>query len=166
LILNQGFTLTPYHQRELARWFALMTMMVEFTDPLTASLTREDRKFLADHRHPPPIFKMWIGRYSGAHPDLHWMRHMGMSMSLTPEESGDPYKCNTQTTTIVIGALCIHTYSSTVEPDFPGYVDAPIKQVWPVGEEPITWPPFIGLGDDRVIALAEALAAQTPSVPG
>jgi hypothetical protein len=37
LILNQKFNLTSYQQRELARWFTLMTMMVEFTDPLTAT---------------------------------------------------------------------------------------------------------------------------------
>jgi hypothetical protein len=166
LILDREFCLTAYHQRELARWFALMTMMIEFTDPLTAALTREDRKFLAGHLDPPPIFKMWIGRYSGGQPDLHWSHHMGMSMSLTPEESGDPYKCNTQTTTIVLGALCIHTYSSTVDPDFPGYVGAPIKQVWPVSEEIVDWPLRIGLSNDRVVALAESLAAQTRPVPG
>jgi hypothetical protein len=155
-----------YHQRELARWFALMTMMFEFTEPLTSSLKTEHRRFLKEHLDPPPIFKMWIGRYNGDWPDLHWSHHMGMSMSLTPEASGDPYKCNTQTTTIVLGALCIHTYSSTVDPDFPGYRGAPIKQVWPAREEQINWPPLIGLSDDMVIALAESLAAQTTPSPG
>jgi hypothetical protein len=137
-MLNQKFNLTSYQQRELARWFTLMTMMVEFTDPLTATLTREDRRFLTDHRDPPPIFKMWIGRYSGTQSEQHWCRHVGPSMSLTPGEGRDPYKCNTQTTTIVIGALCIHTYSSTVDPDFQGYVGAPIKQV-SGGRTPRPW---------------------------
>jgi hypothetical protein len=166
LILAQQYALTAYHQRELARWFALMTMMAEFMDPLTKALTSEHRKFLKENLDPPPIFKMWIGRYSGTNPDLHWSHHMGMNMSLTPEVSGDPYKCNTQTTTLVIGALCIHTYSSTVDPDFPGYRRAPIKQVWPVIEERMIWPPMIGLNDDNIIALAEALGAQTKPLPG
>jgi hypothetical protein len=140
LILDEIFSLTPYNQRELARWFALMTMMAEFMDLLTASLTKEYRQFLKDHLEPPPIFKMWIGRCVGPNPDLHWSHHMGMSMSLTPEALGDPYKCNTQTTTLILGALCIHTYSSIVDPDFAGYVGAPIEQVWPVSEKSIVWP--------------------------
>jgi hypothetical protein len=166
LILGQSLNLTTYHQRELARWFTLMTMMVEFTSPATAALTSDDRRYLKDRLDPPPIFKMWIGRYSGTRPEQHWCRHVGMNMSLTPEGSGDPYRCNTQVTTIVIGALCIHTYSSTVDPNFPGYAGAPLEQVWPVQEQSISWPPLIGLGDDRIVALAESLAAQTIPVSG
>jgi hypothetical protein len=166
LILDREFSLTPYQQRELARWFALMTMMVEFTDPATAALTVEDRNFLKIHHDPPQTFKMWIGRYIGKHPEQHWCRHTGMNMSLMPEASDDPYKCNTQVTTIVLGALCIHTYSSTVDPDFPGYVGAPIEQIWPVREQTIPWPPLVGLGDDNIIMLAESLGAHTKPVPG
>ena len=166
LILDQECSLTPNHQRELARWFTLMTMMSEFTDPMTAALRRDDRRFLTDHLDPPPIFKMWIGRYIGRHPEQHWCRHTGMSMSLTADGSNDPSRCNTQTTTIVLGALCIHTYSSTVDPDFPGYMGAPIIQVWPVSDETIGWPPVIGLSDEKIIALSESLAAHTKPVPG
>jgi hypothetical protein len=166
LILDQPFGLTLDYQTQLARWFALMTAMIEFSDPATATLTREDRLFLKDRLDPPPIFKMWIGRYVGMHTEQHWCRHTGMNMSLTPDVSGDPYKCNTQTTTIVLGALCIHTYSSAIDPDFPGYVGAPIEQVWPVEKQAISWPLSIGMSDSKVIALSESLAAQTRPLPG
>lgn len=166
LILDRESKLTSDQQRELARWFTLMTMMVEFTDPATAALTGKDRTFFKINRDPPPNFKMWIGRYIGKHPEQHWCRHIGMNMSLTPEPSDDPYKCNTQVTTIVLGALCIHTYSSTVDPDFPGYVGAPIEQIWPLREQIIQWPLLVGLNDNNIIALAESLGAHTKPVPG
>jgi hypothetical protein len=53
-----------------------------------------------------------------------------------------------------------------MQPNFLGYVNAPIKQAWPVRNGPIHWPPLLGLSDDRVIALAEWFVAQATSVPG
>jgi hypothetical protein len=73
--------------------------------------------------------------------DDYAYRHFPMALRSFPigkfetlsaaEIAAGPEDTNTQVTTIVVGRLCAHIFSSTVYDDFVGYVEPRMCRIWP-----------------------------------
>lgn len=165
LFLGQTILLQTFEQRILAALLCLITIRVEFTDRATMATPQEDRQWLKEKLEPPPAWRIWIARYDGTESDRHWCRHHGMQIVSSPDESVGPNKCNTQTTTLVIGKLCAHLFSSTVFDDMFGYEGVHLTQIWPSLNLDIDWRHATSLSDAAILSLSEALVREMPSVP-
>jgi hypothetical protein len=121
LMRGESVTLDGPAQARLAAWLALVTIMIEFTHPPTVAIPAEDRDRLMRDRKPGSKWRIWIARYGGTNWHDHACRHMGMRLATSPDQAVYSRQCNTQTTTLVIGQLCAHIYSSSAWIDFPGY---------------------------------------------
>jgi hypothetical protein len=69
-----------------------------------------------------------------------------------------PDYCNTQCTTLVIGKLCVHLFSSTVQPVL-GYDGVRLSRIWPRSGFNLNTAFLPTIADDAAIALHETLAA-------
>ncbi len=58
-------------------------------------------------------------------------RYTAMQIASSPDVPRGVQYCNSQVTTLVIGQLCAHLFSSIVWPDFPGYDGAELAEIWP-----------------------------------
>lgn len=158
-------TLSRDEQRRLSVWLALVAIMSEFTDPRTMAIPPEHRHWLKQRIEPAAGWMVWIGRYSGSNWRQHVLRHYGMQLEPSPDENVQAPICDTQTTTLVIGQLCAHIFSSTNFTDFPGYEGQTLIPIWPLNVGTITWGTSVALTDSGVISLSGALARAIPPAP-
>ncbi len=159
LIGGQTFVLNDGGQRSLAAFFCLISMRLEFLGSLRA-IPPTDRLYLKEYREPPPMWCVWIAKYGGDKPDDHWSRYIGMQVGSTPAEKVGPEHCNMQVTTMVVGQLCAHLYSSTVSPLL-GYEGIRLTRIWPLTGLSIDARFLPVLDDATVVALQEALARES-----
>ncbi|OIQ73474.1 hypothetical protein GALL_448880 [mine drainage metagenome] len=68
--------------------------------------------------------------------------------------------CNTQCTTLVIGKLCAHLFSSTVQPVL-GYEGISLTRIWPPSGFGLSTAFLPTISDDEVVTLRESLAANS-----
>jgi hypothetical protein len=165
--LIQGTTcaLDERGQRALAALLCLITVRTEFAELNTISVSKEDRDWLREKMEPPPLWQIWIARYIGTEPENHWCRHFGMQLVPSPDVKLETPECNTQTTTLVLGQLCAHAFSSSVFPEFSGY-KTPLCRIWPLAGWDIFSSALPRVADDDIISLAEALARGMKPIPG
>jgi len=164
LIHGAEHILDPKGQKALATLLCLITIRVEFTELNTLSVTSDDRTWLRENLEPPPLWQIWIARYIGNQLESHWCRHYGMQLVSSPDDHAGPGECNTQTTTLVLGQLCAHTFSSSVFPEFSGYKGTLFK-IWPISGFDINTAALPPVGDDDVVSLSEALARGMKPIP-
>jgi hypothetical protein len=162
---NGLFRLDASVQRSIAALLCLITMRVEFTHKPTMAASDEDRKWIRETRQPPPMWKVWIARYTGNEPGAHWCRHYGLQLVLSPDEIVSAQKCDTQTTTYVMGHLCAHVFSSTTIPTFDGYRGQGLCRLWPLTGWDIDCRALPTITDQAVLSLSEALAREIPAIP-
>jgi hypothetical protein len=152
LILGQGAQVEPDGQKRLAAFICLMTMRAEFLETKTMATSAAERSWIKDKGEPPENWKIWITRFAGKS-NRHWVYHHGLSASPPDVQVGA--SCDTQTTTMVLGELCAHAFSSRTTLDFEGYEGVHMFQVWPTGPT-INWWETLGIGDAALISLSEA----------
>lgn len=159
LINGKDFLLDEQSQCKLAAFLCLISMRVEFLGTLRA-IPSADRLYLKERREPPSSWMIWITRYAGDKPGEHWSRYCGMQLESAPAEKVGPEHCNTQVTTLVIGKLCAHLFSSTEIP-FDGYEGARLARIWPMTGLALDTRFLPDITDDAVISLHEALARES-----
>lgn len=151
-------------QRQMAVWLCAITMLVDAADPPGSAVPQVHRDYFKARGEPPPMWRIWLGRYSGRDWQVHRVRRTGMTALLTPEINGDRFACNTQVTTLVIRQLCAHIFSSTVF-DLPGYEGIALQQIWPLTGKTFVWTHAPVLNDTALVTLAEALARDLKPIP-
>jgi hypothetical protein len=163
LIKGDDFQLTSEGQQTLASFLCLITMRLQFLGPMRP-IPAEDRIFLKEHLEPPPIWAVWIAKYTGKEPDEHWSRFCALQVvsqdDSTPADKMGPHYCNTQTTTLVMGKLCAHLFSSTVQPIL-GYDGVRLTRIWPRSGFDLNTKFLPAIDDNAVVALHETLAANS-----
>src|SRR5262249_10222680 len=113
LIQGRPCVLDSKAQKALAALFCLITIRAEFSELSTLVVPTSDRTWLKDHLEAPALWQIWINRYTGSEPESHWCRHYGLRLQSSPDDQIGSSECNTQTTTLVLGQLCVHAFSST-----------------------------------------------------
>jgi hypothetical protein len=168
LILGDNdFHLADHGQRLLAAFLCLISMRMQFLGSMRP-IPQSDRRYLKDHHQPPPLWVIWIARFDGEKPDDHWSRFCGLQVvsefESTPADKIGVEYCNTQCTTMVIGKLCAHLFSSTVSPVL-GYDGIRLTKIWPPSGYDINTRFLPGIDDEHVVWLHEALARESKPLP-
>jgi hypothetical protein len=148
-------------QSAIAAWATMVTMTAEFMLGSAGKIGAlpEHRTQLMQSEAAIPGWKIWIGYYRGGTWNHQWS-HTSLPL-IGGEElrgAGDVYSPfpNTQTTTFVVGELCIHTMSSfhqDIVRDWHwlehGRLCHLLAPIWPIRHELIAWP-IHGLSDADV----------------
>src|SRR5215218_10390193 len=106
--------------------------MLEFTDPRSAAIPKEDREYLKAYREPIPGWRIWLAPYADRRTyGLDCWHNSFMTLSRgTPTEVAKRSAFNTTVTTMVIGELVAHLYRSTALAEHPGYKGVNLTQIW------------------------------------
>jgi hypothetical protein len=149
LVKGEEIRLTVYDQRLLATWATMTTMTSEYIQPLTVAVSARDRERFYKNRNPLKLWRIWIGNFHRGDWKPYRVHHAWPVKTRVRSNSEFSANAppNTQTTTIVFGALYLHVASSDV-PDairrmtFPHEVtDMILKQIWPSRFGTLRWPP-------------------------
>jgi hypothetical protein len=162
LIRGQSMVLSIFEQMTLASLLCLIVMRYEFLAvPRMVAVPDNDRDWLRAHHYPPwRHWKIWVARYDGPADQL-WAYHLPMHIDSRTAETG-PHKVNTQSTTLVIGQICAHAFSST-EIDFGGFRGIQPARIWPPCGQMIDWAAVPAYGDEILLSWAEALNRDIPT---
>jgi hypothetical protein len=163
LIKDEAFMLDDRQQCKLAAFLCLISMRLEFSGHMRAT-PASDHQYLMKNRKPPASWLIWIAKYAGDKPDEHWSRYSAVLLGSTPADKVGPEYCNTQCTTLVMGKLCAHLYSSTQMP-IEGYEGIRLTRIWPLTGWRIDTRFLPALSDDILPWLHEAVARETPPLP-
>ena len=128
LLLGQQHLLDTFSQRLLATFLCLVSMRVRLSTEMRAN-PQTDRDWLRFKFEPPPNWQIWIAQYEGK--SRMDELYSGIQVSLTPAMPISPNPYNTQVTTLVVGRLCAHLYSSTVWTTFAGYSGGDLRAIGP-----------------------------------
>lgn len=167
LIKGEKAFLNADSQKLIATWIAMKAMVGEFFDPSTAAVPLSERQFLRDRRQPPDNWKIWIGNYTRKKWSGQYVHTTSSIDSADGLARRDPNVPNTQTTTIVVGNMYAHVFSSDIPAVIGGYglnesKQEKIAQIWPIRESFIAWPP-IAMNDTDADAVAMAIVLSLQS---
>jgi hypothetical protein len=119
------------------------------------------------HHHESVTIKILMSQ-GNERQNEHWCYHYPMQIGPTPEKGSFPtsgigaHKCNTQTTTLIIGQLSAHLFSSTAIPEFPGYQGIRLCKIWPPSNWLVDWTTVPAYGERILFSLASALSRDIP----
>jgi hypothetical protein len=123
------------------------TMIAEYFDPPRVAVPLIERQFLRRHRKPPTEnWRIWIGNYERRQWNAQWAHSAAGIAPVTSMPRPDPQIPNTQTTTIIVGKLYAHIFSSEIQ----SLVSRAslgkrgverLARIWPIQEDFIVWPP-------------------------
>jgi hypothetical protein len=160
LIAGVACSIDADYQRILAAFLCLVSMRLELSSKMP-SIPAEDRNWLMTRSEPPCHWKIWIAQYYGD--PLLDERYTAMQIASSKSVPRGVEHCNSQVTTLVIGQLCAHLFSSTDWRDFGGY-DVELASIWPQGTRVIdTWR-IEGISEAEVPWLHEAVARAVPHI--
>jgi hypothetical protein len=163
LMLGEPIVLDRVQQMLVATLLCLIAVRNEFSSPVGMGVSEEERMWLRTTLTPPWNWQIWIARYRGLRPNEHWCMHLPTHIASTPTTETGPDKCNTQTTTLAVGQLSAHLFSSTEILDFPGYQGMHLCKIWPPSDWLIEWPCAPAYNEPELTALAEAISRDIPA---
>ena len=116
LIRGQSSFLDQKAQKTLATWSAMKTMIAEYHDPgrvagrLRISVGAQEFALILGQN-----WRIWIGNYERRQWNAHLAHATAGIASVTSLPRIDPTTPNTQTTTVTVGKLFAHAFSSEIE---------------------------------------------------
>ena len=115
LINDDWSTITADSALALALWATMFTMTSEHADPNTVSIPLSQREWFKSDQKVPDNWFVFIGRYHEADQRRasSVYNHHAFGVDRPTDEERFTPKHNTQTTTIGVGRLLIHTFCTT-----------------------------------------------------
>jgi hypothetical protein len=162
LLLGKPQLLDTFSQRLLATFLCLVCMRIEITSGMKA-IPATDREWLMTHFEPPPEWKIWIARYEGA-PRMD-QRYSAIQIASSPDVPRGVEFFNTQVTSLTIGHLYAHIFSSTHWRNFGGYKGIELARIWPGQQFDIDTDSITTLPEADVPWLHETIIRDTTEVP-
>lgn len=163
LMYGEPILLDRIQQLLVATLLCLIAVRNEFSPLAAQAVTADERTWLRTKLTPPWSWQIWLTRYRGARPNENWIRHYPLHIASTPTAETGPDKCNTQTTTLAIGRLGAHMFSSTEFLDFAGYDGIRLCKIWPPGNWLVDWSHVAAYCEPELKALAESLSRDIPA---
>jgi hypothetical protein len=161
MVQGKRSSLHKRHLQNLCGWVAMFVMVNEWREKnrAFAGVSQEERSFLMENGVPPKTWKIWIGELARPGGIYH---HTSIPVAGNGVEvdmiDGIPMP-NTQVTTVSMGPLFIHAFSSSyprasVNQRLPAET---MSQVWPIRHSPVTWPPHKPVSQAESVAIAESI---------
>ena len=161
LMFGEPILLDRVQQMLVASLLCLIAVRNEFSALAARGVSDGERKWLRTTLTPPWNWQIWIARYRGVRPNEHWCLHLPCHIASTPSTETGPDKCNTQTTTLAVGRLSAHLFSSTEILDFPGYSGINLCKIWPPRDWLIDWRVVQAYNEAVLRDLAESFSRET-----
>jgi hypothetical protein len=157
LILNQRIEMGPSEIQKLASWITLKTMISEYADSYGRAIPQEERTFFWKHKLAMSNWKIWIGTYHL--PNGRLRRRIATYLFVDDPRQPRPTATepNAQFTTLNIGHLLIHAFSS--EPPFTYEVGLPQYLKALHSESKIHFPGDHLISDELRFQISESAAA-------
>lgn len=168
MILGESCTISPAEQKIISEWIALKVIVGEYDDPSTAAIPKSQAHQFYSTRKKPINWQAWVGHYVGS----EWSQgtrftHIGGNIGHSLAQGG--YNITTrlfsiQTTTLVIGKLLIHAYSTDAPRmtyGFKGELGRKLTLLPEDNAEALIWSPPEGLGDLEAGLIAYSLTKGT-----
>jgi hypothetical protein len=164
LMLGEPAVLGVIGQFLLSSLICLITVRNEFSSAEMIAISDRDREWFRTNLFPPWDWSIWIARYLSEEKNEHWCIHIPMHVDDNSVGRTGPEYVNTQTTTLVVGELCAHVFSSSViAKDFPGYAGIDLCQIWPPSQLPINTGLIAAYSEPVLLSLAQALGRGIPA---
>lgn len=170
------FTLDAEAQSILAGWIAKTRMAADTLFAESSAISPAERTWVMTTGRAPDSWQIWLARHTNAEWETA-LDHVGLALHRAADHERSKNEINTQSTTIGIGKLLIHTFSSaipTVEFDPSAEFGPRLRRLWPPRPKKLlfwpihggemSWPPGHSLSDEEVERLGRHLYAHyTPS---
>jgi hypothetical protein len=144
LIHGETLTLQPEDQAVLAGWIAKTVMTADTLYLESSAITECDRRTVRATFRPPDNWSIWLA----LHHNSDWrtgLDHIGSALHREADYERNKNVVSTQSTTIGIGNLLIHAFSSAL----PGFQFEPsaafgacLHRIWPSPGRILLWPPI------------------------
>lgn len=161
LATGASYTLSEIDKSNVATWVALKVIIGEHNDAAKAVSRQTDRSLFRENRIPPNGFRILIAACGDARLETVFAKTASKVMTRRPTinelDTGLPY--NIQCTSFGFGRLFVHAIYTTTDADLqPIFNEAGIVYtLWPLSEEPITWPPKRSITYDEAASIARTL---------
>ena len=172
MIGGSAVTLTPAHQRAVATWIALKTVIGEYSHAQSKAISAADCHWLKHEGEPPARWLISLACCDGTDWRAQYA-HEGMTVPPadgSPPElvDGSPVR-NIQSTTIGLGRLIVQASSSAtarIRIDSQHDLNWGLVQIWPPSSADVYWPGAVTLDDSAVntLALAVGMALQQSGI--
>ncbi|MGE0610743.1 MAG: hypothetical protein AB7O70_00205 [Hyphomicrobiales bacterium] len=143
LLLGQNVSLHRRAQTLIATWATMFTMVAERFDTNQKMISIPNQQLLTFKRikRPPKGWKIWVAPTSVESNGTFSRSTVPVSANdKMPEKDADGRDLpNTQTTTLRIGKLLIHTFSSVHAGTVKRKSLSGVTQIWPIKRSPIYW---------------------------
>ncbi len=163
LMCGEPLLLTTINQLHIASLLCLIAMRNEFNYLGVRAISDAERDWLRMKLTPPWNWQIWLSRYVGRSQRECWYWQFPMHVSSSPPSETGPHKCNTQTTTLAIGQLGAHLFSSTDFPEFGGYEGIHLCKIWPPAQWHVDWRRVPAYNELVLRHLADALSRGIPA---
>lgn len=161
LMLGRPFLLDTFNQRLLASFLCLVSMRIDLAARGMPSVTAADRDWLRAHFLPSQDWRIWIAHHLPESVPIQHYHFSGLVMASDPTAKASPEYCNSQVTTLVLGNLCAHLFSSSVWHGLLGYEGIQLSQIWPPRAFDIDTSALPQIAEADVVWLHEALARES-----
>lgn len=156
----------------LSTWVSMFTTVAEFRDKtgMAIAIPERDRVWLRARRSVPQHWRIWIGHHIRSSWNGIWV-HASVpvgSEEYVPDGAGRKRPIpNTQSTTIVLGQLFIHVFSSARKEvsRVRLFDNRALAQIWPVQCQSISWPPKLSLDDAAAKEISCSLIRHARTLP-
>ena len=145
-------------KQSLATWTVLKSIIAEFDDPRSQTVTKRDRRFLFEHRRPN--FGAWNVWAANKPPGGKLLEYDHVSDSYYDDNG--VRRSYIMTTSFVIGTLFLHArycsaYRKSVGEIF-SPLATPLRELWPAGAEDVDFGPESALSSDQRAKIVNELA--------
>lgn len=158
----------------LCGWVMLITILAEYTLKCENAISIRERLYLRNHKRPPENWAIFAARSAGPHWSKFWVHQVWQFSSVSDAYTRrisfeTPVQPNSQLTTMGMGQLFIHLFSSphwgTVS-EFEAAAKArglvqlwpPPRRFWPLPQRRTKLPAELTLSDDEADIVAYAFA--------
>jgi len=163
MLLGEKTALYRRSQTAIAAWVTMMVMVSDMLDESMSSIAYEERANFRKSIKTPSHWRIWIGRYEPV-PDMSLWTHNVMALASQKVEGPalfSHHDSNSQTSTICLGKhVVIHVMSSPVARRIirkwrlPPHIAPRMRQIWPIQDTVVTWPPdgLLSAADVKLMA--------------
>lgn len=159
MVLGNVVVLNRANQRDISAWIALTSIMAQYTDDSTRTISETERKHVWINEEPSPLWVISIGKcdFESSDPVLYrhrsgrFLRKVGININSTKEQ-------NFCVSTHCVGQLILQAFctsSSILYMQFlRGFVPRNMRTIWPSSTDDLGWPlaPVIAVAEIQAIA--------------
>ena len=152
----------------MALW-AIKTVMMWQTAPANRrAIPLEDYRWLHDHKTPPPMTKVRVGRFVAEGGPFIEYSQQNLFLAETPDPPPAGLDPHAWRSVLTVGQLLIEVIGSgdgeSIEERFPDMTGPALLDIWPGLQRPTHWPPQYVIDRAGMLRFLDATEADLPKL--